>query len=293
MPSVRGLSVILVGGLLAAGTLSSAQRAEAGKCARGDRTCRQRQASPATSKAINKLLGKFKWGMSSRQVLDLLSAKVRKRYAQRLTDAKDPLVQDKLRAELRAELAKLKGSIVKFGGQRSSWDISLVSGEFAHRNDEAMAVMWNKKDRRFYFFHRDRLWKIFIGFNSSLYQGKTFDDFAAVMERRFGRAKRKFTTNVEGEQVMTHLEWPPARRTLLKAVDNTDPYGNFCLVLVDRGAWASVREGRRVNAPKRSNPDALIDTVMRDEAKQGVDPNADIVDRITGKDGKPEGGGKP
>ena len=185
---------------------------------------------------------------------------------------------------MRAELKKIRKNYVKFIGKKTPWDVSLVDREFGHKNNEAMMVNWGDRDRRFYFFHHARLWKVFIAFNATLYRGKTFNDFAAAMERVFGRAERKFKTNLKGEAEMSHLEWPAARKTKLIAIDQTAFYGNFCLVLTHLPAAKRVKAGRKDNSPKKNYRDPLVRAVTsKNRPGSTTDPNADIVDQLTGR----------
>ena len=189
------------------------------------------------------------------------------------------------------KLKKVKKDYVTFSGKRSSWDVSLVDKEFAHKNNESMAVAWKKRERRFFFFHNDRLFKIFIAFNSEMFADKTFEDFAQAMETRFGPAERKFTVTLRGDQKMDHLAWPQSGQTKLLAYDYTGFYGNFCLSLIDMREWDSVKTGRQLNSPKRKYTDPLVEAVTRG-GDSGRDENENVVDRITGKGVKAPPGGE-
>jgi hypothetical protein len=240
------------------------------------------KATKATFTGITKLMGKFKWGMSNTKVLQMIRAQIRAEEEPILKKIKDPLEQDKRRREMFAKLRKVKKNYVEFLGKRTPWDVSLVDKEFAHKNNESMAVVWKKKERRFYFFHHGQLWKVFIAFNAEMFEDKTFEDFAQVMEKRFGSAERKFTVTLKGEQKMDHLAWPKAGRTKMLAYDLTAFYGNFCLSLVDMNTWSNVKHGRELNSPKRKYSDPLVKAVTT-PGGSGGDANEDIVDRITGK----------
>ena len=236
-------------------------------------------------------MGEYKWGMSSAKVLSQLREDIRTEEELILKRIKDPLEQDRRRREMMEKLVKVKKDYVVFGGKRSPWDVSLVDKEFAHKNNESMAVAWKKKERRFFIFHHDRLWKMFIAFNSELFADKTFEDFAQAMESRFGPAERKFTVNLKGDQKMDHLAWPQSGQTKLLAYDYTGFYGNFCLSLVDVKEWDNVKTGRSMNSPKRKYSDSLVEAVTKGESS-GRDDNEDVIDRITGKgsSGVPSGG---
>ena len=242
-------------------------------------------ASKQTHVGIVKLMGKFKWGMKPGKILKDLEVKLTKAYTKKIQNEKDPLRQDKLRKEMFAAIKKLKKNHVKFTGKSTPWDLSLVDKEYSHKNNEGMIVMWEKRDRRFYFFHHDRLWKIYIAFNTAMFKGKTFADFASVMEARFGKAERKYATTISGESKLDHLAWPLAGKTKLKAIDNTSLYGNFCLVLLDKEEQGNVVDGRKLNSPKKKGGDPLVEAVTKD-GDSSSDENEDIVDRITGKKSK-------
>lgn len=238
--------------------------------------------SKQTTSEMNRMLGKFKWGMSHDQVIGLLAAEIRGEFKKKMQQEKEPYRQDQLRHEMDEQLAKLKADYVRFEGKTTSWDVSLVDREFAHKNDESMVVRWGSRDRRFYFFHHDKLWKMYVAFNADLFRDKTFEDFAAVMERRFGAAERKYKVNLKGDAEMSHLEWPPSHGTTLLAIDNTEFYGNFCLVLIKQDAAKKVREGRKVNSPSKRYSDPLVEAVTQKNAGPSRAP-ADSSDRGAGQ----------
>jgi hypothetical protein len=240
------------------------------------------KATKQTSAGITQLMGKFKWGMSDQKVLDLLVKNVRNEWEPDIKQTREPMEQDKKRRELVEKLEQVKKSNVAFTGKTTPWDVSLVDKEFAHKNNESMVVSWEKKERRFYFFHNNKLWKLFIAFNAELFAGKTCEDFAQAMERRFGKAERKFSATLTGDSKMDHLAWPPSEGTLMLAYDLTEFYGNFCLVLIDVKESEMVTAGRKTNSPAREYRDPIVDAVTADP-NSNVDVNEDIVDKITGK----------
>ena len=243
-----------------------------------------RTATKQQKEEIKRLLGKFEWGMSSEKVIGILVKEVRASYEEPLKKAiGDATVYDRIRREMEEKVLEIKNSLVKFEGIRTSWDVSLVEKEFAHKNNESMVVSWAKRDRRFFFFHHGKLWKIYIAFNAELFQDKTFDDFAKIMAARLGPPERIYRQNLKGEKVLDHLEWPPVGRSDVRAIDQTGFFGNFCLVLTDRQTLESVREGRRVNSPKKKYRDSLVDIVTKESEATGFDPNEDVVDQITGR----------
>jgi hypothetical protein len=255
---------------------------KAAKAAKKDKKPVEKQASEQTKKAIGELAGRYKWGMTSQQVVEMLTGDIKKSYDEKFKKTRAPAEQDRLRAEMNADITKLRESLVKFEGQRTSWDISLVDKEFAHRNNESMMIYWEPTQRRFLFFHEDKLWKQFIALNAELFEGKTFADFATMVSARYGEPKRVTSTDLRGKEVLDHLEWPPAGDFLLRAVDHTNLYGNFCLVLSQKSVLENMDKLRAAANPDKGYKSG-IDQVMKGGKGAKGDGNTDVVDQITGK----------
>jgi hypothetical protein len=244
-----------------------------------------------SARAMSELAGKFKWGMSPDEILKQISEDLQEKYAEKLKKEQDVYKQDLLRKEQTEELDKVKSSLTKFDGQKSGWDVSIIDKEFVHRNNESMLVMWEKDQRRFLFFWNDKLYKQYIAFNAEhpVFAGKSFDDFAKLIQNRYGQAEMKFSQlRTKDDQTLDHLEWPPSGDYTLWAIDQSGFYGNFCLKVMQTSVLASLSRAREDKTQKSGRGNALIDSVTSPEAIKG-DPNADIVDQILGQ----QASGKP
>jgi hypothetical protein len=260
------------------------KKGKAAKAAKKEKKEVVKQASEQTKKAIGELAGRYKWGMSSKQVMDIITGDIKKSYDEKFKKTKSPAEQDRLRSEMNTDITKVRDSLVKFDGQKTSWDISLVDKEFAHRNQESMLIHWEPTQRRFLFFHDDKLWKQFIALNAELFEGKTFKEFADMVAARYGEPKRVTSTDIRGKEVLDHLEWPPAGDFFLTAVDHTNLYGNYCLVLAQKSVLDDMAK-RRAEANPDKGYHSGIDQVMKGAGKgsKPSDGNTDVVDQITGK----------
>ena len=245
---------------------------------------RRGRTSSAHDKAIFKLLAPFKWGQSPQQVMQGLEKKIRSDYTAQLQEAsRDAVTYDRIRKEMLAAVAKMKKSFIRFSGKPTPWDRSLIDAEFVHNNSESLLVRWGERERRFYFFFEEKLWKVFVAFDTSRFRDKSFKDFASAMEARFGPAERKFRVSPAGKAEMAYLNWPPTRRSLLRAVDNTGLYGSFCLVLIHQQRLAELKKWRKINNPQREKRDRLLETVTANTEPAADDANENVVDEITGK----------
>ena len=249
------------------------------------------QASAQTTRAIEELMGRFKWGMSRKDVAAAIEENVRAEFEEKIREAADAWDQQKLRDEMMARIREFQASAFEFIGKKSGWDVSLIDTEFGHMNDEAMLVTWERDQRRFFFFHKGRLYKMFVALAADRFKGKSFEDFGQMIQDRYGPAEARYSPNRAGRAVFDRLVWPAAGATELQAVDRSF-YGNFCLNLMDTAAAARVAEGREVNSPKASKGDPAVLEALTEGRATTKDANEDVVDQITKRraQGAKEGG---
>lgn len=236
------------------------------------------------ARAVGELMGKFKWGMTPDDVVKVIGETMHAKLAEELKKETDVYKQDQLRNGEKEEIDKVRKSLVKFDGQKSGWDSSIVDKEFGHRNDESMLVMWEHDQRRFLFFYNDHLYKQYIAFNAEhpVFQGKSFDDFAKLIQNRYGQAEMKMAAmRTKDDVTLDHLEWPSANDTTLWAIDQSGFYGNFCLKLYQTSVNANVERTRAERSPRAGRGNAVIDSILQPDANK-ADPNEDVVDRVVG-----------
>lgn len=245
-------------------------------------------ARAADARAVGELAGKFKWGMSPDDCVKLITAGIHAKYVELIKKEQDIYKQDQLRKDEGDEVQKVKDSYVKFDGVTpgtKEWSTSIVQSEFAPRNDESMMTLWEKDQRRFLFFWHDRLYKQYIAFNAEhpVFAGKSFDDFAKLIQNRYGPAEMKFTQmKTKADMKLDHLEWPASGDYQLFAIDQSEFYGNFCLVVFQPATAKQVEQARTEHNTKPAHGNAIIDAVTQ-SPKQTNDANENIVDQITGK----------
>jgi hypothetical protein len=241
-----------------------------------------------TKRAIGELAGKYKWGMNSQEVIALITADIKRNYGEKLKKVTAPLEQDQMRDEMNAEINKLSGSVIKFEGQRTSWDISIIDKDFAHKSNESMLVLWETDQRRFFFFENDRLWKQFIALNADRFEGKSFEEFAEMIAQRYGPPQKFMATDSKGREVLDHIEWPASGDYFLKAIDQIAMYGSYCLVLAQKSVMDTIEKRRQENNPARQTRSGADQVFKENPGGSKGDGNADVIDQITGKQsGKP------
>lgn len=247
----------------------------------------------ASDAEINKLKGDFKWGMTSDEVLAKIKERIQKNYEDRLNKAaRDPSKYDRIQKEMRAELQQLEktGKIV-FDGTRTGYDSSIVDQEFGHNNSESMLVAKENTATRYFFFAYERLYKMFIAFDKNMIGGKKFEEFGAMMQSKFGKAREVHqdqTTKTGVRRKLDHYLWSARGGDALRLVDRSEFYDVFCLVVYEAGTEERQLTGRPKAEGKK---DSLVEAVTANEAHSG-DSNDDVVDRIIGRSIKKPGEGR-
>jgi hypothetical protein len=266
--------------LLGAGTAAAAKKAK--------RPPKPEPVAQAKQGAVEEMMAPYKWGMTLADVMGALDKTITAKHAEELEKLTDVYRRTQILKDIKAEVATVKRSYQAFDGQKTGWDVSIIEGEFAHKNDEAMAIYHEiepeaKKDqRRFFFFYEGKLWKMFVAFDMSPFKDKTFADFRQVMEARYGKGTPIMKNGPDGKPKLVAVEWRSGGTTL-RAVDLLKFYGNFCLVLSDDTIEKVVADRRATRSPK---PPPRVTGPDENPSNLKVnDPNADVVDRITKGEG--------
>lgn len=242
------------------------------------------QTEPPSSPRIAQELGGLRWGMNHDEVVAYFRQEITSRY-QPLLRNKGQVEQDRLMQERDREIEQLRTSYVQFNGapNQRRWDTSFVGDEYTHNNNESMLVREDPQtgNREFFFFFNDRLWKRFQARAIPATNRMDFATFLTGLEQLFGPGLRR-TRPGAPDQIEAEL-WQD-ENTRLRVIDQSTFYNAFCLIYEDRATLARLAELRR-NAPVKTSA-AVAVRPAADEPQVGNvegDPNADIVDRITGK----------
>jgi hypothetical protein len=245
-------------------------------------------AAPIASQGeIEKLKGEFKWGMSPDEVLAKMVQKLESTFDERLKKtATDPARQDRVRKEMRAETEKVKQhSLVKFDGQKTGYDVSIIDQELAHNIGESMLVAKEENATRYFFFSDDHLFKMFVAFDKDMLQGKSFKEFGGLMQGRFGKAREVFVderTKAGVNHKLDHYIWNTKSGDVLRLVDRSAFYDVYCLVIYDGSVEQRVADAAKAHKVEKAS-DALVEAVTS-KPLNNRDENDNVIDRITGRE---------
>jgi len=254
--------------------------------------------APASAK-IAESMGDLHWGMTKDELERKFKAAVKAKYQPLIAKTKSAIEEDHLREQERDELAAISKGYVEFDGRTTGWDVSFLKGEFAHKTNESMLVVRDNNSQNFYFLIDGKFWKWYKAFDAAVFPANDFAAFESAIERRFGPSKSVHAELRPGEGERQWLEWQDPK-TRLRAIDQTDFYGFYCLVFEQKSTvdqLARLREGAESEStgPKKHT---LVESVTADSDNH-ADSEADIADRISGRTpahppvGEPAPSGKP
>ena len=235
-------------------------------------------ATPEQKKAMAELMGAYTFGMSKDQIIGQLTKQIDERFAEQIKATSDVYTQDKLRKEKQKEITRVRQSLIEFDGKKSGWDVSLIDEEFAHNTRESMLMYWEneggKNQRRFFFFHEGKLWKMFIAFDTKQLapESRNFGYFSALLEQRYGK----------GTMDKNYVAWMTPEFEV-RAVDKMAFYGALGLLIQDPKAQKPIAEVRAANAPAAKGKDNIIEVIrQKGDASDNVnlDENNDAVNAI-------------
>lgn len=269
--------LLAMGPALHADTAFAAPAKKAGK----KKSKKGAEEKAPTSAEIAKSMEGVKWGMSKDDLQKKLIDGVKEKYRPLVSKTKDAVEEDRLRTAASDEMKRIRDSYVEFKGSSTGWDVSFLKGEFTHGNGESMIVQRDKNSQNFYFFISGRLWKWYKAFDAEVFKAGDFNGFADAVQRRFGPAKEASGELAPGAGSRHWLEWQDDT-TRLRAVDQSDFYGFYCLVFEERATVNQLAKLRSNTKQVASKSNSVIDAVTS-PVDRDPDAQPDVVDRITGK----------
>jgi hypothetical protein len=229
----------------------------------------------------------FKFGMSKDEVIKTLSKEIDTQYEEKIKATEDNIKKDKLRSEKKREVSDIQKSYVEFNGTNvGGWDVSIIEGEFAHKTSEAMLNRWENKDgknnRRFFFFHEGKLWKMAISFDVSIIpaDNRNFETFSSAMQGKYGAGA------VDGNTIT----WTDSQYEV-RAVEKLKAYTALLVMIEDPRVKKPLLALRETKAEKKPETSPIIKSVLDTDKtdKPDVKSNGNAVDAVI----KAQGGGAP
>ena len=246
-----------------------------------------KKVPPVSAEAKKKLalnMQSYKFGMTKEEVIANLTKSINEQYEEKIKATTDMMTQDRLRKDRKAEITRIEKTYLAFDGKKGGWDVSIVEEEFAHNTGESMLEKWEKEDgknnRRFFFFHEGKLYKMFIQLDVSILpeDKRNFETFKGVMTSQYGAG------DVEADRIT----WKTSEFEV-RAIDKLKAYGAVALVIEDPRVKKELVAIREAKAPPKKETNPVIKSIVDTDGTSKPDvKNNTAVDAVI----QQHGGGK-
>ena len=240
--------------------------------------------APNVSSLRTLLEKELHWGMSHDEVIDAYNnpgGYFDKEYAPQIGKLQPGVVMQQLTADRDSRKASFARAWAQFLDTPTGYDLTPLHLEYTYRNEEGIQPIFKDGKKRYYFFIKDKLWKVYdeIPLKADAMLGGTYPEAVAKLNGILGatgRTRQPDMATHDPEQTTT--DWQDAT-SHLRAIDRSSEH-LIGIVMEDRatlGALAMLRKNKPVDL-------GAIDPAIAAITKNGIsDPNA----------AKPKGGGGP
>lgn len=233
-------------------------------------------ADPPTVTSLGTLMEReLHWGMNHQEVTDIynkLNGLFDREYAPQLAKLQPGVDQQQLEADRDNRKANFVRSYTPFNaGSPTGYDVTSLHLEYTYNNGEAVLKLFKDGKNRFFFFIKDRLWKIYdeVPLRADGALGASFQEGVTKLNTLFGVPARIRAADPSQNLERTEADWQDGK-SHLRAVDRTTEH-LVGVVLEDKGTLLNL-VALRQNHPV--DPFAL-DPAIAALTKKGVtDPNA-------------------
>jgi hypothetical protein len=257
--------------LLASGALASAGSvvtlATSAAAAGGD--------APTVPTLSGILEKELRWGMSHAEVTDTynkVGGLFDREYAPQLRLLQPGVQQQQLEADRDTRKANFERGITKFAGDSpTGYDVTPLHGEYTYRNEESVQRLFKDGKTRYFFYIRDRLWKVYdeVPLKDGGKLGASYQDAITKLNGALGVAGRIRAANQSQGLERTEVDWQD-RSDHLRAIDRSSEH-LVGLVVEDKSTLQNL-SALRSNKP--IDPFA-IDPSIAAITRGGIsDPNA-------------------
>lgn len=232
-----------------------------------------RADAPTVSTLAPLMERELHWGMTHVEVVDIYNKPTGlfdREYAPQLAKLQPGVQMDELSADRDNRKSNFARAYAVFGDTPTGYDLTPLKSEYSYNNNEAVQKLFKDGKTRFFFYIKDRLWKIYdeVPLRSDGPLGDSFTGALSKIELTVGAPARVEAAGTHGLE-RTTADWQD-NSTHLRVVDLSGEH-KVGVVLEDKRTLANL-PSLRTNHPK--DPFA-IDPSISAVTKGGIsDPNA-------------------
>ena len=232
---------------------------------------------------LDAVLRGIEWDSSKAQVLSRFKQDKDAEFKAEGKKVRDPIMKEKLRHAKASEVEAIEKSYLRLSGDRTGYEVSVISGEFRADNGEALLIANEEKAQKYYLFVDDKLWKLVVAYDSDYIQGIGFEAFIDAVSRKYGEPDQtEFDEGSDGSSLARAM-WRD-ENTELRIEDKSDFFNTFTMVFAHRKT--SERQAQIKKAfggdEEKSKERAVRTSILEIQEDDGFGSDDDIVDAIVG-----------
>lgn len=246
----------------------------------------------AEEQGLASVLGDLSWGANKKDVLAYFKRVKDDEFREAAKATRDSIVKDKIRRKKRKELKEIGESFVALKGNRTPYDVSVISGEFQKNNGEALLRAHTEVAQKYFFFLDGKLWKMAVVYNRGYLSGIGFESFVDQVTGKYGEPDE--TEYDIKDESMTRAVWRD-EQSVLRIDDKSAFYGTYTMVFANKAAVERVAKLRKAFGETTATSDISQD-IKDIQEEDGFSSDQDVVDEIVGvsvevnlEQGRPEG----
>lgn len=210
---------------------------------------------------IAKRLASVPFGGDMSALVAHVRKQLRSEYATRITETPDVSERDRLVAEIEVRVQAVRDSYVEFTGQKTGYNVSVVSDEFAHHTGEAMVVAQDGRSHDYFFFVGGALWKVVTTETTQ----RSFAEWLVDLTGKLGSPADVQFSDPKTRSRPTSARWDS--ETLVLSVVSRPDYGAVTLSFTVRDVGARIAKIRGDNLPPSQKSGEALDPSILDIMK--------------------------
>ena len=198
----------------------------------------------STASALDSALGDIEWGDDKETVLEKLRGQKLDEIRKDRRNRGDHAGMQRARQRVLDDMRRIEDSYTKLEGQRTGYEVSVITGEFTKDNNESVLRVRDDVAQRFYFFIDDGFYKLMVAYDPDHIANIGFSAFINRVRQHYGQPTESDYGRVQGQESMVRATWRDGEHELT-VEDKRDYFGTYTMAFSDRDLSQRLRsEGR-------------------------------------------------
>ncbi len=198
----------------------------------------------STASALDSALGDIEWGDDKETVLEKLRGQKLDEIRKDRRNRGDHAGMQRARQRVLDDMRRIEDSYTKLEGQRTGYEVSVITGEFTKDNNESVLRVRDDVAQRFYFFIDDGFYKLMVAYDPDHIANIGFSAFINRVRQHYGQPTDSEYGRSDGRETLVKARWQDGEHELT-VEDRRDYFGTFTMAFTDRELSQRLRsEGR-------------------------------------------------